>query len=108
MNNKGQSADLNHHRFTALFLGLPGWAGAKKNLLLDFYGARNNNRGRHTDHLDGRHSIRTNRQPTSNIPPFLCRMPFLLQPSYFTLAWDRHQICWLACPVAWFSWHEVT
>ena len=40
--------------------------------------------------------------PTSAIPPFLCRMPFLTQPSQFILAWDRHQICWLAYPVAWF------
>jgi len=23
-------------------------------------------------------------------PPFLCRMPFLAQPSQFILAWDRH------------------
>ena len=29
---------------------------------------------------------------------FLCRMPFLTQPSQFILAWDRHQICWLAYP----------
>jgi len=34
-------------------------------------------------------------------PPFLRRMPFLLQPSQFILAWNRHQICWLAYPVAW-------
>jgi len=27
-------------------------------------------------------------------------MLFLTQPSQFILAWDRHQICWLACPVA--------
>jgi len=33
--------------------------------------------------------------------PFLCRMPFLPQPSHFILACDRHQICWLAYPVAW-------
>jgi len=25
-----------HNRFMALFLGLPGWAGARRNLLLDF------------------------------------------------------------------------
>ena len=30
---------------------------------------------------------------------FLRRMPFLTQPSQFILAWDRHQICWLAYPV---------
>ena len=27
-------------------------------------------------------------------------MPFLQQPSQFIVAWDRHQICWLAYPVA--------
>jgi len=30
-------------------------------------------------------------------------MPFLPQPSQFVLAWDRHQTCWLAYPVAWFA-----
>ena len=39
--------------------------------------------------------------PTSAIPTILSRMPFLTQPSQFILAWDRHQICWLAYPVAW-------
>jgi len=57
------------------------------------YGAREDNRGRHTDRLDGHHSIRNNQRPTSIIPPFLCRMPFLAQPSHFILAWDGHQIC---------------
>jgi len=40
--------------------------------------------------------------PNSTIPPFLCQMPFLTLPSQFFLAWDRHQICWLAYQVAWF------
>ena len=35
-------------------------------------------------------------------PPFLCQMPLLAQPSEFIMAWDRHRICWLAYPVAWF------
>jgi len=38
------------------------------------------NRGRHIDNPGGSHSIRTNQQPTSIIPQFLHRMPFLLQP----------------------------
>jgi len=42
----------------------------------------------------------------SDPPPsplhFLCRMPFLLQPSQFIPVWDRHQLCWLAYPVT--SW----
>ena len=49
------------------------------------YGAREDNRGRHNDHPAGPHSIRTNQQPTSIIPPFSCRIPFLPQPS--TLSW---------------------
>jgi len=48
--------------FTALFLGPPGWAGARRELL-DFMVHRKINRGRHTDHLAGRHSIRTNQCP---------------------------------------------
>ena len=78
--------------FMAPFLGLPGWASARRNLL-DFYGARKDNTGRYTDHPGGRNSIWTNQRPTSVIHPFLRRMLFLLQPSHFILAWDRHQIC---------------
>jgi len=47
------------------------------------------------------HHIQTNWYPhLCHPPPFLRRMPFLTQPSQFILAWDRHQICWLAYPVA--------
>jgi len=50
------------------------------------------------------HPIQTNLVPPSlPSPSFLHRMPFLTQPSQFILAWDRHQICWLAYPVAWFT-----
>ena len=51
------------------------------------YGAREDNRGRHTDHPAGCHSIWTNQGPTSIISPFLQQMPFLPQPSHFILAW---------------------
>ena len=67
------------------------------------YGAREDNRGRHNDHLADRHSIWINERPNSIIPPFVRQMPFLPQPSHFILAWDRHQICWPAYSVAWFS-----
>ena len=63
------------------------------------YGARGDIKGRHTDNPARRHSIRTNQRPISLIPLLLCRMPFLSQPSHFILAWDRHQICWLAYPM---------
>jgi len=58
------------------------------------HGAREHNRGRHTDHPVGRHSIHTNQWPTFIILPFLLRTPFLSQSSYVILAWGRHQICW--------------
>jgi len=48
-------------------------------------------RGRHIDSPGGCHSIRPNQQSTSINPSFLCRMPFLPQPSQFILAWDRHR-----------------
>ena len=41
-------------------------------------------------------------------PPFLYRMPFLIQPSQFIMAWDRHQICWLAYPVAYMIYPETS
>jgi len=44
-----------HNRFTALFSGPPGWAGARRELL-DFMVQGKINRGRHTDHPAGRHT----------------------------------------------------
>jgi len=37
--------------------------------------------------------------PVTNLHHLLRQMHFLSQPSHFILAWDRHQICWLAYPV---------
>jgi len=86
-----------HKTFLRPFSGIPEWAGARSNLPLV--------QGKITEAdtptiwmratLSGAIS-----DPPPNISPFLCRMPFLLQPSHFILAWDRHQICWLAYPVA--------
>ena len=42
------------------------------------------------------HPIRTISAPTFIIPPFLCRMPLLLQPFQFILGWDRQRMM-LAC-----------
>jgi len=66
-----------HNRFTALSPGPLGWAGARRELL-DFMVQGKINRGRHTDHPAGRHSIRTN-QCLHHPPPifFTGRMPFL-------------------------------
>ena len=49
-----------HNRFTALFPGPPARAGARKELP-EFMVQGKINRGRHTDHPAGRHSIRTNK-----------------------------------------------
>ena len=83
-----------HNHFTALFLGPPRSAGARRKLLLDFMVLGRITRGKHTDNLGGRHfghSIRTNQQSTFINPPFLRRMPFMPQPSQFILAGDRHK-----------------
>ena len=57
-------------RFTALFPGPPEWAGVRRELL-DFLVQGEINRGRHTDHPDGHHSVRTNQCPPPPSPPFL-------------------------------------
>jgi len=85
-----------HNHFTALFPGLPVWDGARRNLLLDFMVQGKIIWGRHTDNPAGCHSIRTNQRPPPSSSPFLCRMSFLTKPSQFIVAWDRHQIRWLA------------
>ena len=66
-----------HNRFMALFPGPPGRAGARRELL-DFMVQGKINRGRHTDHTAGRHSIQTNQCPPPPSPHiFTGRMPFL-------------------------------
>jgi len=97
------SSTATHNCFTTLFSRTTWVSRYQEKSSSGRYGAREDNRGRHTDHLAGRHSIGTNQWPTSIMPQFLRRMLFMPQPSHFILAWDRHQICWLAYPVAWFS-----
>jgi len=65
-----------HNHFTALFPGPPVWAGARTELL-DFMVQGKINRGRHTDHPAGHHSILTNQCPPPLFPIFTGRMPFL-------------------------------
>jgi len=64
-----RSTTPHHNRFTALFQGASGWAGARRQLL-DFMVQGEINRGRHTDHPAGRHSIRTNQCPPPPSPIF--------------------------------------
>jgi len=65
-----------HNRVTALFPGPPAWAGASRELL-DFMVQGKINRGIHTDHPAGRHSIRINQCPPPPFRIFTGRMPFL-------------------------------
>jgi len=58
-----------HNRFTAIFPGPSGWAGARRELL-DFMVQGKINRGRHTDHPAGCHSIQTNPCPPPPSPIF--------------------------------------
>ena len=67
--------------------------------LPDFLVQNEDNIGRYTNNLDSGWTATPSRligAPISAIPTILCRMPFLAQPSQFTLAWDKHQICCLA------------
>ena len=65
-----------HNRFTALFPGPPGWASTRRELL-DIMVQGKINRGRHTNHLAGRHSILTNQCPSPPFPPFFYRLDAL-------------------------------
>ena len=61
-----------HNRFTALFPGPSGWAGARRELL-DFMVQGKINTGRHTDHPAGRHFIQTKQCPPPPSPHILYR-----------------------------------
>jgi len=96
----------NHHHTITIYGAFPGpsgWAGARRKLLLDFMVLGRTARGRHTDNPGGRHSIQTKQQSTSINPPFLHRMTFLLQPSQFIMASDRHRNM-LDCISPWLGW----
>jgi len=72
---------IHNNRLTALYPGLPGWAGTRRNIdplmrgthgwympSSGFYGAREYYRGRCTDNPAGSHPIQTIGVPTSIIP----------------------------------------
>jgi len=58
-----QTTTTHHNHFTALFPGPPRWAGARRELL-NFMVHGKIDRGRHTDHPAGCHSIQTNQCPS--------------------------------------------
>jgi len=67
------------------FSGTTQVSRCQKIFFWTFYGAREDNRGRHTNHPTGRHSIRTNQLPTCVIPPFFYRpdaLPAITFPLY--------------------------
>jgi len=108
-----------HNRFTALFPWLPGWAGARRNLLVDFMVQGKITWGRHTDNPDGRHSIQINQRPTSIIPHFYAGCPSCrnsLNLSWLATDTKYHAFwrgsvsalqwtikCWTLLTVAWVS-----
>jgi len=69
-----------HNHFMTLFPGPPGWAGAKRELL-DFMMQGKTNRGRHTNHLPGRHSNRTKQCPPPPSPNFFRGRMLFLPPN---------------------------
>jgi len=77
IHNTKSTPPAHHNHFTALFPRPPGWASARRELL-DFTVQGEINRGRHSDHPAGRHSILTNQCPPPPSPHcFTGRMPFL-------------------------------
>ena len=81
-----------HIRFTALFLGPPGWAGARRELM-DFMLQGKINRGRHIDHPAVRHSSRTNQCPP---PPSHFYRPDILPVAQPTVSkhWRQQWLVW--------------
>jgi len=98
-----------HSRFTALCPGLPMWAGTKRDIhphtpetccssLSSFWilwgVGKIIEASAWTIRLDATHP--DHQCPHLHHPPILRHMPLLPQTSQFILAWDRHQICWIA------------
>ena len=80
--------------FYSHFPGPPGWASARRELL-DFMVQGEINRGWHTDHPAGRHSIRTNQCPPPP-SPHIFYGPDAVTAAQPTVSkhWRRPQINW--------------
>jgi len=74
--------------FYGPFPGPPRWAGARRKLL-NFMVQGKINRGRHTDHLAGRHSVQTNQCPPPSFPHFLCCVLLLLIGTSTPFIWEH-------------------
>ena len=92
-----------HNYFTALFPGPSGLAGVRRKLLLDFMVLGRITRGRHTDSLGWRHSIRTNQQSTSINPllHFYAGCPSCRNPTNLSSLGTGTGICWIAYTLPW-------
>ena len=79
--------------FYGAFPELPGWASARRNLLLDFYGVREDNRGRHTNHPAGctPSGLISNPPPTSPIF-YTGRPPATTFPLYLSLGQTQNML----------------
>ena len=62
------------------------------------HGAREDNRGRHTDNPGGCHSIRTNQQSTSIDHPFYAGCPSCRNPPNLSWLGTGTGICWITYP----------
>ena len=107
------STTPHHNCFTAHFLGPPRWAGTRRELL-DFMVQGKINRGRHSDHPAGRHSIRTNQCPPPWFPHVFLRF-FVISSSGVNIqvqdSWCIGRLCF---EVGWLhrrnyikSWKEI-
>jgi len=79
---------INIQPFYGPFLGPPGWAGARRELL-DFMVQGKINKGRHTDHPEGRHSIQTNQCPPPPSPSTNANSPFPPWPQQLSAKWPQ-------------------
>ena len=84
----GLPPPLHHNHFMAFFPGPPGWASARREPL-DFMVQGKINRGRHTDHPAGRHSIRTKQCPPP--PSSIFYRPDALPAAQPTVSKHRRQ-----------------
>jgi len=89
-----------YNRFTALFPGPPGWAGARRKLLLDFMVLGRMTRIT-TDNPGGCHSIWISQQSTYiSLPIFYAVCPSCRNPPNLSWLGTDTGICWIAYPVS--------
>jgi len=96
-----------HNHFIALFF----WdyrrePVSEENILLDFYGAMEDNRGRHTNHPAEHHSIQTNQRPPPTAPIFTPdALPATTVPLYPGLGQAPNMLACIPSAVIHTQWH---